>query len=56
MLNDVIAMFRTGKKNDPALKNPLELLLYPCLWAILLHRVAHFLYKLKIPFIPRLIS
>jgi len=55
-------MFDTLKviyEKDPALKggiNSLEALLYPGLWAIWVHRVSHFLYNLKIPFIPRLIS
>lgn len=46
-------------EKDPALKkgiNFLEVFLYQGLWAIWIHHVAHFLYKLKIPFIPRLIS
>ena len=50
---------RTAYKKDPALKpgiHALEVLLYPGVHAILFHRIAHFLYKLKVPFIPRLIS
>src|SRR5215472_2961994 len=43
-------------EKDPACKNILEALLYQSFWAICYHRVAHALYKLHIPFIPRLIS
>ncbi|MGB9858145.1 MAG: serine O-acetyltransferase [Dictyoglomaceae bacterium] len=44
-------------EKDPAARNFLEVILcYPGFHAILLHRFAHFLWKLKIPVIPRLIS
>jgi len=52
MFEDIKAIFR----NDPAAKN-VEFLLYPSLHAIVIHRyISHPLYKIKIPFIPRLIS
>lgn len=52
LIEDVKAIFR----NDPAAKN-IEFLLYPGLHAIIIHRyLAHPLYKLKVPFLPRLIS
>lgn len=42
---------------DPAAVNRLEILLtYPGLRAIVFHRTAHFLFKMKTPFLPRLIS
>ncbi|MCD4783009.1 MAG: serine O-acetyltransferase [Candidatus Eremiobacteraeota bacterium] len=42
---------------DPAANNILEVLTcYPGLHALWMHRIAHFLWKLKIPLIPRLIS
>ena len=44
------------KKNDPAFKYPYELIFYPGFWAIMFHRVAYFLYKKKLRFLPRLIS
>lgn len=49
---------KTAYRKDPALKGikTLEVLLYQGVHAIWLHRIAHFLYSLKIPFIPRLIS
>ncbi|MBP5973061.1 serine O-acetyltransferase [Brasilonema sp. CT11] len=48
---------RTIYERDPAARNWLEVLFcYPGFQAILLHRVAHWLYQTKIPFIPRFIS
>ncbi|NES73146.1 MAG: serine O-acetyltransferase, partial [Okeania sp. SIO2D1] len=42
---------------DPAARNWLEVLTcYPGLQALIFHRLAHGLYSLKIPFLPRLIS
>lgn len=42
---------------DPACKNVGEVILcYPGLQAVLVHRVAHELYKLKIPFLPRMMA
>lgn len=47
----------TIKAKDPAAKSSLEIiLLYQGFHALILHRLAHKLYKLKIPFLPRLIS
>jgi serine O-acetyltransferase len=44
-------------KRDPAARNWLEILLcYPGLHALLIHHLAHALYRLKIPLLPRLIS
>lgn len=52
MISDIKAIY----KNDPAAKN-IEFLLYPCFYALLFHRYfSHPLYKIKIHFIPRLIS
>ncbi len=52
MFNDI----KTIYKNDPAAKG-IEFLLYPCWHAIVVHRyISHPLYKLRIPFVPRLIS
>lgn len=44
-------------ERDPAARNWLEVLFcYPGLQALLFHRVAHWIYNLGMPFIPRLIS
>lgn len=57
MLSTLQADFRIIFERDPAARNWLEVLFfYPGLQAILLHRIAHFLYHLGIPFIPRFIS
>ena len=50
--DDMRAIFR----NDPAARNLAEVLLYPGLHAITLHRMAHALWARRIPFVPRLIS
>ena len=48
---------RTIYDRDPAARNWLEVLFcYPGLHALWLYRVAHWLYKTGIPFLPRLIS
>ena len=45
------------RKYDPATKSYLEIIfLYPGVKAICFHRLAHLLYRWKIPFFPRLIS
>lgn len=50
---DIDAVF----ENDPAAKNILEVLFcYPGLHAIVVHRINHRLYEMKIPLIPRFIS
>jgi serine O-acetyltransferase len=48
----------TAYRKDPALKGvkSIEVILYQGVHAIVMHRIAHFLYVLKIPFVPRLIS
>jgi serine O-acetyltransferase len=49
----------TAIKKDPALQGgirPLEILLYPGMWALLFHRISRPLFLIKIPFIPRLLS
>ena len=51
IISDIKAIFR----NDPAARN-IEFLLYPGFHAIVLHRLAHFLWRLRLPFIPRFIS
>ena len=44
------------KDKDPAAKNIFYVFLYQGFYAILFHRIAHFLYKIKLKFIARLIS
>lgn len=48
---------QTISDRDPAARNWLEVLFcYPGLHALWLHRAAHWLYEVGIPFVPRLIS
>lgn len=57
MLSTLLADFQIIFERDPAARNWLEVLFcYPGLQALLFHRVAHKLYQLGIPFIPRLFS
>lgn len=52
MYGEIKAAFR----GDPAAKNIFEVLMYPGLWAVWFHRLAHLLYRFKVPVLPRLIS
>ena len=57
MLSSLVADFRIIFERDPAARNWLEVLVcYPGLQALFFHRFAHWLYKVGIPFFPRLIS
>lgn len=57
MLSSLIADFKIIFERDPAARNWLEVLFcYPGYQALVLHRFAHWLYVLGVPFIPRLIS
>ncbi|NEP90738.1 MAG: serine O-acetyltransferase [Okeania sp. SIO2C2] len=57
MFNTLLTDFRIIFDRDPAARNWLEVLTcYPGLQALIFHRLAHGLYGLKIPFLPRLIS
>ncbi|MBD1910944.1 MULTISPECIES: serine O-acetyltransferase [unclassified Leptolyngbya] len=57
MLKTLVEDFRIIFDRDPAARNWLEVLVcYPGLQALVLYRFAHFLNRLHLPFIPRLIS
>jgi serine O-acetyltransferase len=57
VLSNLIADFRIIFERDPAARNWIEVLFfYPGLQALSLHRFAHWLYSIGIPFLPRLIS
>lgn len=51
IIEDIKAIYR----NDPAARN-IEFLLYSGFHAILIHRLSHLLWQMRIPFIPRLLS
>lgn len=51
--SDVIAAY----EGDPAATSPMEVIMaYPGVYAVTIHRLAHELYKLKVPVIPRIMS
>ena len=53
----IVDFIKAYKKYDPAAKSYLEIvLLYPGPRAIFFHRIAHFLYSIRLFFIARLIS
>lgn len=57
VLTALKADFQVIFKKDPAARNWLEVVFcYPGLQALLFHRVAHWLWMLGLPFIPRLLS
>lgn len=57
LLNTLKADFQIIFERDPAASNWLEVLFcYPGLQALFFHRIAHWLYCLNLPLIPRLIS
>ena len=44
-------------EGDPAATSPMEVVMaYPGLYAVTVHRLAHELYKLRVPIIPRIMS
>ncbi|MCL2363943.1 MAG: serine O-acetyltransferase [Defluviitaleaceae bacterium] len=53
MIKKIAKMVR---RRDPALRSDKEVLLYPGIWAIIFHRIAHSLYKGKMYFSARLVS
>ncbi|HLI85127.1 MAG TPA: serine O-acetyltransferase [Bryobacteraceae bacterium] len=57
MFRAIREQFETIFREDPAAKSVLEIFFcYPGFHAILAHRLAHKLYKWRIPLVPRLIS
>lgn len=57
VLKTLVTDFKIIFDRDPAARNWLEVLFcYPGLQALLFHRVAHWLYQVGLPFIPRLMS
>ncbi|MBK5253574.1 MAG: serine O-acetyltransferase [Peptostreptococcaceae bacterium] len=54
---DIRGDLKAAMDRDPAARNTLEVLLcYPGVWALIFHKLTHFLYSHKIKFIARLIS
>jgi serine O-acetyltransferase len=56
MLNGLTAYLDSIKARDPAPRTRWEVLLYPGLWALALHRVAHWLYRGNLFFLARFVN
>lgn len=56
MFAAVISYLDSIKSRDPAPRSRAEILLYPGVWAVLYHRLAHWLYEAEMFFLARLIN
>ena len=56
MLNGLIAYLDSIKARDPAARSRWEILTYPGVWALMFHRVAHWLYRGELYFAARLVN
>jgi serine O-acetyltransferase len=56
MLPGLVAYLDSVKARDPAPRSRWEVLLYPGVWAVGLHRVAHWLFKGELFFLARLVN
>jgi serine O-acetyltransferase len=57
LLTELKTQIKLISDRDPAAQNWLEILFcYPGVQALVLHRIAHWLYNLSLPLIPRIIS
>ena len=56
MVAGLVAYLDSVKARDPAPRSRWEILLYPGVWALGLHRVAHWLFKGELFFLARLVN
>ena len=56
MLDGLIAYLDSIKARDPAPRSRWEILLYPGVWALGLHRIAHWLFEAELYFLARLVN
>lgn len=56
MLRNLIDYLDSVKERDPAPRSRWEILLYPGLWSLFYHRIAHVLYRADLFFIARAIN
>jgi serine O-acetyltransferase len=56
MLSGLVAYLDSIKARDPAPRSRWEILLYPGVWALGLHRIAHWLFNGELYFLARLIN
>jgi serine O-acetyltransferase len=56
MLHGLVAYLESIKARDPAPRSRWEVLLYPGVWALAFHRVAHWLYRGELFFLARFVN
>ena len=56
MLSGLVAYLDSVKTRDPAPRSRWEILLYPGVWALGLHRIAHWLFKGELYFLARFVN
>ena len=56
MLRNLIAYLDSVKSRDPAPRSRAEILLYPGIWSLAFHRVAHRLYRARLYFLARAVN
>ena len=56
MIRALVAYLDSVKARDPAPRSRYEVLLYPGVWALALHRVAHFLFRGELYFLARAVN
>ena len=56
MFDNVTAFLDSIKARDPAPRSRWEVLLYPGVWAVFYHRIAHWLFEAKLFFLARLVN
>lgn len=56
MFNGLIAYMDSIRSRDPAPRSRWEILLYPGLWAVGFHRVAHWLFEARLFFLARAVN
>ncbi len=56
MASTLVEYLDSVKARDPAARSRWEILIYPGVWALGLHRVAHWLYGGKLYFLARLVN
>jgi len=56
MLNGLVAYLDSIRSRDPAPRSRWEILLYPGLWAVGFHRIAHWLFEAELFFLARAVN
>ena len=56
MLQNLLAYLDSVKSRDPAPRSRAEILLYPGVWSLAFHRVAHRLYRARLFFLARAVN